>query len=943
MQFAAWPGYCSSVAGASHLLPEQQARVLIDAMLNQAGWLVQDYKDADINAGPGVAIREVPTASGPMDYMLVADGKVVGSLEAKKAGETLRGKQSQADRYADGFEELVQTKPYPRYADRLPFHYMSTGTETLFTSRRDPIVRPREVFHFHKSETLAAWAQEEVPYRVRLQHFPPVNPNGLRDIQVTALTGNEQSLAADKPRSLVAITMGGGKTICAVAETYRLLTYAKANRILFLVDRVSLGEQAEKAFLSYVSPDDGRRFGDLYGLQVLKSNRVDRSANVIICTIQRLYSILRGEEDLDEEIDEGSSFELGGGAPAEVAYNADVPVEFFDIIFVDECHRSIYGRWGQVLDYFDAPIVGLTATPTKATLAYFDDNVVAEYTHEQSVFDQVNVDQQLYRIRTEVGEKGATINAGEWVKVRDRGTRKVDYRQLDDEFIYDEAKLDRAVVNPSQIRAVVRTFKERVQTEMFPDRDEVPKTIFFAKNDQHAEDILKIIWEEYGRGSDFAKKITYKAEGRVQDNIQAFRNDPRLRIAVTVEQIGTGTDIKSVECVVFMRMVGSRTLLNQMRGRAVRTIDDNEFFAVTPGAKEKGQTKEYSVLVDAIGITEEDVVLRDAEPTTTKNTVPFENLLRDIGMGLTDDDTLNSAAIRLGRLHKRLTEDEREEFAQTAGGTSLTEMVKRLREATSESFQIDTARAQTGENEPSDKQVEAARQQLVQHAVAQLRRVEVREKLRSLSAQVTEQLIHVYGHDETTFAGFIDTPDAAKGVLDEWRDFIETNHDEYVALRAYYSEPYRRRVTLKDIKELAAAISRPPYNLTPIKIWVAYEALEADRVKGRGGQLTTDLVRLIRFALERDQELIPYEDAVRMRFDIWVTEQESDGRKFTADQMRWLELVRDHIAASMNFDPAEDYDLSPFAEEGGINAAYELFGNDLNAVVEELNEALVAA
>lgn len=926
----------------SRLPPEQQARVLIDAMLREAGWVVQDYKDADFAAGPGVAVREVPTATGPVDYLLVADGKVAGSLEAKKAGETLRGKETQANRYADGFEELIKTRPYPRYADRLPFHYMSTGAETLFTSRRDPIVRPREVFHFHKPETIAAWAQEEVPYRARLQRLPPVNPDGLRDIQVTALTGNEQSLAADRPRSLIAITMGGGKTICAVAETYRLLTYAKANRVLFLVDRVSLGEQAEKAFLSYVSPDDGRRFGDLYGVQVLKSNRVDKSANVIICTIQRLYALLRDEE-IEEEIDETSSFELSGGKPAEVSYNPDFPVEFFDIVFVDECHRSIYGRWGQVLDYFDASIVGLTATPTKATLAYFDDNVVAEYTHEQSVFDQVNVDQQLYRIRTEVGEKGATINAGEWVKVRDKATRKVNLRQLDDEFIYDQAKLDRAVVNPSQIRAVIRTFKERVQTEMFPNRDEVPKTIFFAKNDQHAEDILKIIWEEYERGSDFAKKITYKAEGRVQDNIQAFRNDPRLRIAVTVEQIGTGTDIKSVECVVFMRMVGSRTLLNQMRGRAVRTIDDNEFFAVTPGAKEKGQTKEYSVLVDAVGITEEDVVLQDADPTTTKNTVPFENLLRDIGMGLTDDDTLNSAAIRLGRLHKRLTPEEREEFAQAAGGTTLTEVVERLREATSETFQLETARAETGDQEPSDAQVKAAREQLVKDAVAQLRRSEVREKLRSLSAQVTEQLIHVYGHDETTFAGFIDTPDAAKGVLEGWREFIETNHDEYVALKAYYSEPYRRRLTLKDIKELAAAISRPPYNLTPVKIWVAYEALEADRVRGRGGQLTTDLVRLIRFALERDQELIPYEDAVRMRFDIWVTEQESDGRRFTPEQMRWLQLVRDHIAASMNFDPDEDYDLSPFAEEGGINAAYELFGEDLGTVVEELNEALVAA
>jgi type I restriction enzyme R subunit len=929
---------------SDRLNPEQRARVRIDAMLAAAGWVVLDYADADFAADTGVAIREFVTPNGPMDYLLVAERKVVGSVEAKKEGETLRQVEAQADRYADGFEELVRTRNLPRYDDRLPFHYISTGTETLFTSRRDPIRRPREVFGFHRPETLAAWAAEPAPFRARLRQLPALNAAGLRDVQETAIRNLEASLADDRPRALAAITMGGGKTRFAVAETYRLLNFAKAKRVLFLVDRVSLGDQAKTEFLSFVSPDDGRRFGDLYGVQVMRSNAVEKSANVIICTIQRLYSMLRGEEhEEDPEFDEVSSFELAAdGRPVEVSYNADLPIEFFDSIWIDECHRSIYGRWGQVLDYFDAFLVGLTATPTPFTLAYFDDNVIAEYSQEQSVFDGVNVDQQLYRIRTEVGERGATIEAGEWVRVRDKLTRQVDVKQLEDEFIYEPEKLDRAVVNPSQIRAVVRTFRERVRSEIFPGRDEVPKTIFFAKHDQHAEDILKIIWEEFGRGSEFAKKITYKAEGTVEENINAFRNDPQLRIAVTVEQIGTGTDIKAVECLVFMRMVGSRVLLNQMRGRAVRTMDDDDFWKVTPGAAEKGQTKDYCVLVDAVGLTDEEVVLAEASPTTGDPTIPLRTLLRDIGMGLTDDENLKSAALRLVRLNNKLSDAERDEFAFTAGGARMTELIEDLRNAARPEFQLATAREQSGHDQPTEFEVASARESLVEHAVAQLRRPEVRQKLESLQMTVSEQLIHIGGHDELVSAAFIGNPLEAKSVLDAWRSFIDEHRDEYLALRAYFSQPYRRRPSLHDIKELAAAIARPPLRLTPEKVWSAYEALEADRVRGHGGKLDADLVRLIRYTLEQDDELVPYEEVVKQRFQWWLGEQEQARRTFSPEQLRWLTMVAEHVAESMTFDPTEDYDFPPFSLEGGATAAYQLFGRELNTLVEELNEALAA-
>ena len=505
------------------LNPEQRARLRIDEMLEAAGWVIQDASRPNIRAAAGVVIREFMTPRGPVDYVLFADGKVVGSVEAKAEGHTLRSVEAQNDRYNDGFRQAVAETAWPRYADELLFQYVSTGTETLFVSRRDPAPRGREVFHFHKPEALAEWVQQDYTLRAKLRQMPPVDPEGLRDIQFDAVGELEKSLANDRPRALAAITMGGGKTRLAVAESYRLLRFAGATRILFLVDRVSLGDQAAKEFRSYAYPD-GRRFDDDYVVQVLRSSDVTSSANVVICTIQRLYAMLRGDKrEYDPTLDEVSSFEVGDGPPVEVAYNKDVPVEFFDLIYTDECHRSIYGRWGQVLDYFDAFLVGLTATPTPSTLAYFDDNVIAEYTQEQSVFDGVNVNQQLFRIRTEVGEHGATIDAGEWVKVRDRLTRASRQLQLGDEYPYPPEKLDRAVVNYAQIRAVVRGFKELATTKLFPDRDEVPKTIFFCKHDQHAEDVLKIIRQVFDRGNDFAKKITYKAEGTVEQNVQEFR------------------------------------------------------------------------------------------------------------------------------------------------------------------------------------------------------------------------------------------------------------------------------------------------------------------------------------------------------------------------------------------------------------------------------------
>jgi type I restriction enzyme, R subunit len=930
------------------LHPEQRARVEIDRMLAEAGWSVQDYRAIDLTAARGVAVREFPTKAGPVDYLLFGDGKALGTIEAKREGETLRGVEWQTERYMHGFTQLIEERPVAHWEPLpLPFHYQSTGAETLFTNHRDPIARSRDVFQFHRPETLIEWIQEEFSFLARLRRIPVLDPQGLRDAQIGAVEGLESSLRNAKPRALINMTMGSGKTYVAVAETYRLLRYGGAKRILFLVDRISLGRQAHAEFANYVTPDDRRKLTELYNVQVLRSNHIDPAAKVVITTIQRLYSILRGQadKDFDPRVEEMSTFEIEPEKADEVlpvAYRPEVPIETFDIGFIDECHRSIYGRWGQVLDYFDMSLVGLTATAEHTTRIYFDQNVVTEYKHEQAVADRVNVPYTTYRIRTDVSEEGGEIAAGSWVEVRDLATRRRQPEKLEDEVTYDRATLDRAVVNLDQIRTVVRTFKERVCSEIFPGRPEVPKTVFFCKTDSHAEDVLRIVREEFNCGSGFARKITYKSDGNSDQHIQDFRTDPKFRIAVSVDQIATGTDIRPLECLVFMRMVGSRTLFEQMKGRGVRTIDPTDLQSLTAGAV----SKDRFVIVDCVGLTDEDKAWIDSRPLERKPSLALDRLLQDVAMGIKDDATVSTVGVRLAGLHRNLDEKRREEFADAADGKGMDEVAAGLIAAI-EPEQWATAAAEAAgaadddAYEASDEELAGAREQLIGEAVRPLMRAEVRQRILSLREQAI-QLIDMTTADELLFAGWTDAGQAQDAVRDFER-FVEEHHGEYLALEAYYERPYRLRPSYDDLKELAEAIKKPPIDLTAEKLWAAYESLDSGKVKGSGMRRTlTDLIQLIRFAMHHEEELLPRKEVVMLRFDIWLTEQQSAGRAFTAEQLQWLRWMAEHIASSMTLE-RQDFDYEPFAQEGGLLGAHEAFGDELDGLVGELNAELAAA
>jgi type I restriction enzyme R subunit len=574
------------------MTPEARARQTIDALLMQAGWHVCNVADANIHAARGVAIREFPLNPGHgfADYLLYVDGKACGVAEAKKEGATLTGVEVQSTRYAQGLPASL-----PAWRRPLPFSYETTGIETHFTNGLDPQPRARAVFAFHRPETLAQWliyspapvagasVQEPTPtFLARLQTLPPLIEAGLWPAQITAIRNLENSLKANKPRALIQMATGSGKTFTAISFIYRLIKFAGARRVLFLVDRGNLGRQTKKEFDQYSSPYNNYKFGEEYIVQHLQSNQFDLTARVTICTIQRLFSMLKGRE-LAPEDDEQSVDGLGNlfKQPEPIAYNPAFPIETFDIIVTDEAHRSIYNLWRQVLEYFDAYLIGLTATPSKQTFGFFNQNLVMEYGHQQAVADGVNVNYDVYRIRTQVSEQGSQIEAGYSVGYRDRLTRKTRWQELDEDMAYDADALDRAVQTPDQIRTVVRTFRDKLHTDIFPGRTEVPKTLVFAKDDNHAEKIVEILREEFGKGNDFAQKITYRTTGETPERlISTFRNSYFPRIAVTVDMIATGTDIKPVEIVMFMRAVKSRNFFEQMKGRGVRIIPPTDSLAV---------------------------------------------------------------------------------------------------------------------------------------------------------------------------------------------------------------------------------------------------------------------------------------------------------------------------------------------------------------------------
>ena len=805
------------------MTPENNARRNIDSMLETAGWQIQNYAECDTAAALGVAVREYPLANAQRaDYLLFVSGLAVGFIEAKKEGTTLSGAAQQAARYRANIPAGLPTQ------QGCPFVYTSTGIETYFQDAREPNSRTRLVFAFHTPNTLQDILQS-VPLRQRLKdNLPFLEEGNLRKCQFEAINNLEASLKDAHPRALVQMATGSGKTYLAVSSAYRLIKFAQVKRVLFLVDRRNLGRQTLNEFQSYTTPDDGRKFTELYNVQHLSSNVIDEASSVCITTIQRLYSMLKGETDYESDAEEASAFEndTEDASPQFVAYNPEIPIDTFDVIIVDECHRSIYGKWRHVLEYFDAFVIGLTATPYGQTRNFFNQNLVYEYRHDQAVADNVNVGYYVYKIETEITQSGGTVAAGNYVARRERGSRRLNWEELDEDVEYTENQLDRDVVAEDQIRTVIQTFKEKLSTDLFPSREIVPKTLIFAKDDSHAEDIVRTVREVFAKGDEFCQKITYRSD-KPEDLIKRFRTQFNPRIAVSVDMISTGTDIKPLECLVFMREVWSSGYFEQMIGRGVRTISPNDLQTVSRDAT----AKTHFIIVDTVGVYES--VKTDSQALPGDPSTPPEP---------------NGAPPR----------------------------------------------------DPN-------------------------------------QIIDDINEDRVIEAGFdIQSFTQAGTVIHAFKQFIDQNANELSALKIICKHPEEQgTLTEENLKELEKSLKAPPDVLTYESIWFAYQRRSPNSVRGSVEQLT-DLISLIRYAIGENAFLEPFKQTVNRRFVEWL-----HGKSITGEQQIWLEMIRDHIATSLDIQMS-DFEYTPFAELGNGAKVYQLFDDELEDILKDLMEKLVS-
>ena len=934
--------------------PEQIARDHIDRQLVACGWVIQDIKKINLHAGIGVAVREYQTDVGPADYVLFVDGKPCGVIEAKKEDEGFRLNvhENQTEGYAVAKLKHLKNKP-------LPYVYISTGEVTRFTDFTDPKPRARELFCFHRPETFKDWIKRGKSLRRRLHDLPTLQTDGLRECQINAITKLEKSFRENRPRALIQMATGSGKTFTAITTIYRLLKFAKAKRVLFLVDTKNLGEQAEQEFMSFVPNDDNRKFTELYSVQRLKSSYIATDSQVCISTIQRLYSILKGTE-LDEKLEEENPNERKY-QPMEippVEYDAKMPIEFFDFIVIDECHRSIYNLWKQVLEYYDAFEIGLTATPDSRTIGYFNQNLVSEYSHEMAVADGVNVGYDVFIIDTKISQQGGTLWQGEYIEHRERLSRKKRLELQDEDEVYSAKQLDKDVVNPNQIRTIIRSFKENLPT-IFKERFdkngifEVPKTLIFAKTDSHADDIIQIVREEFAEENRFCKKITYTSDkDRVDDDenilekgedpkttLSNFRNDYHPRIAVTVDMIATGTDVKPLECLLFMRDVKSRNYFEQMKGRGTRVIDLDNLKKVTPTAK---TTKDHFIIVDAIGVTRS--LKTDSRPLEKKPGIPLKELLFQVAVGNRDEELFTSLANRLTRLDKQITPKEKQKFAEKTNGKSISQVVKELLNAFNpdvlEAIETKVKNENRGAAPDDIEKVIQVETEKLQDEAAKVFTGELNEYIENVR-KAHEQRIDVSNPDEVIHIGWDkDNREKATELVFEFSEWMQQNKDELTALQIFYNQPFRRReLTYAMIKDVLEKLKSDKPLLAPLTIWRAYEALE--ECNGSPRNELTAIVSLIRKVSGLDSTLTAYNTTVDRNFQEWVFKKQAGATKFNEEQMVWLRMIKDYVISSFHIEK-EDFDYNPFNAQGGLGKMWQLFGKQTEEIINELNEVLAA-
>lgn len=855
------------------MTPEEKARQKIDQWFAEAGWKVINREDYEPTC-TAVAIREgLLKGNLEADYFLFINGKAVGVMEAKREDiDALSDKVcEQAVLYAKSVPHIYQA-----YQKPLPFIFTSNGKELYFCDFREQEQSFKQIIAIPTPYELV----KQLGISDYFAGLPTLQKKGLRDCQYEAVTELEKSFRAGQNRALMVLATGAGKTYTACLAVYRLLSYTPMRRILFLVDRNNLGKQAEGEFGTFRLTENGEAFNTIFTVNRLRSSSIPSDSNVIISTIQRLFSFLQGDTIEDSDEDDGNELTEEIILPS----NPNLPHDYFDLIIIDECHRSIYGNWRKVLEYFDtARLIGLTATPVPETMAFFNNNRIVNYTLEKSIVDGVNVDCRVYRIKTQVTESGGAILEGEKIKEETRYTGDIKTILNKEAKTYTNKELNRSVINPAQIKLVLSTYRDAVYTELFNDPqrkanfDWLPKTLIFALNETHATNIVQIAKEVFGRTDNrFVQKITYAA-GDSNELIRQFRNDRDFRIAVTCTLVATGTDIKPLEVVMFMRDVESLPLYIQMKGRGVRTIGDEQLRNVTPNAF----SKDCFYLVDAVGVTEHEKTIPTAADVPTTKIISLKELLERISHGYLPDEYLRRLAATLSRIYNKADNSQRAEFARLAHD-DMKDLASRIYNA----LENDLFPPFISVDEPNNER-KGLVAPLANHADA-------RRYLLILAVGFVNTLMP--GEDTLISKGF--SIEEAKNTTEAFEEFCREHSDEIEALRIIYNnegEP----ITYSMLKDLENKLKMADNHFTSKQLWNSYAILNPNSVRRsttkEESDALTNIIQLVRYAFRQIERLDSVVATSKQYFNLWLGQNQ---REITDKQREVISRIVDYIAAN---------------------------------------------
>ncbi len=888
------------------MLPEEKARVDIDRKLQDAGWQVVDRTHYSPTLTAVAVTEGILKGNLEADYLLFINGKAIGVIEAKRADMPISEKaKEQAENYAHKLFNWYQFWYKP-----LPFVYVSNGKEILFKDIRDKGSSYKPLLQMHTPKDVAKMAGIENEFA----GLPYLSTKGLRKCQFEAVTELEKSFRRGEKRALMVLATGAGKTFTACMAAYRLLSYTPIRRVLFLVDRNNLGKQAEGEFGTFRLTETGEPFNTIFAVERLTSPNIQPETNVVISTIQRLFAMLTGGEIEDE--DEQEDFQED---ETEISLGNDLklPADYFDLIVIDECHRSIYGKWQEVLNYFkSARIIGLTATPAPETLAFFNNNLIINYTLEKSIADGINVNYRIFRIETQVSEEGGVVKKDEVIKETTKYTGETVRVIVEEQSPYGKTELDHSVVNPAQIRLVLEEFKQSIYTDLFPEREPnfayIPKTLIFAKDDAHATRIVEIAKEVFpNQTPDFVQKITYSV-GDSSELIRRFRNDKIFRIAVTVNLVATGTDIRPLEILLFMRDVHSSILYTQMKGRGVRTIGDEQLRNITPNAI----SKDFFFLVDAVGVTESEKYIPKLTEDYGPDNPTLEQLLEQITHGQLPDNYLYLLASSLARINAKSKEKHRIEFTEIAS-ISMYDMSVSIFKALEE-FNLPPFE---NANQPNTE-----RKALV---ALLANNPKAREYLLILNAGFVKILTP--GEDTLIFKGF--SKEEAQSTTQAFEEYVNEHRDEIEALRIIYNNT-NEPITYALLADLRYKLLSADTRFAPLRLWSSYSIIADGKVVKLQTQTEreslTNLIQLVRYAFKIIPELRSLHTFTSQRFELWCGQIQ---RPLTETQKEIMKQIVGYIVTNGAYTNNElrEENINVFAQLvqsfGSTEKANEMLGS----------------